>query len=92
MSKCGVTDGLNGKMVAVIATDRHNVSKHLPSRVPVTAGTIIGVTEINGQELPVNTTEDVLMATTGVDDAIVLDRPFAKPNQELSELFHLKTI
>ena len=61
----------------------NNVSMHLPSRVSVTAGTIIGVTEINGQEPLVNITEDVLMATIGVDDVFALVRQFAKPNQEL---------
>ena len=83
MSKFGASEGPDGKMVVAIAMERHNVSKHLPSRVPVTAGTIIGVTEINGQEPLVNITEDVLMATNGVDDVFALDRQFAKPNQEL---------
>ena len=71
MSKFGASDGPDGKMVVVIAMERQNVSMHLPSSVPVTAGTIIGVTEINGQEPLVNITEDVLMATTGVDDVFL---------------------
>ena len=47
------------------------VLKYHKTRVPVTAGTVIGVTEINGQEPLVNTTEEVLMTTTEVDDVIV---------------------
>ena len=56
----------------------------VPSLAAITAGTIIGVTEINGQEMPVNTTIDVLINIFGVDDVIALDRHVAKPNQELT--------
>ena len=63
---------LNRKVVAVIATDRHNVSNHLASGVPVTAGAIIGVAEMNEQELLVNFTKDVLMAIYGEDGVTVL--------------------
>ena len=56
------------------------------TRVLETAGTIIGVTEINGQELLVNTTDNILMATTGVNDVIVLVHQFVKLNQELGLL------
>ena len=62
----------------------HSVLEYHGSRVLVTAGTIIGVTEINGQEPQVNTTKDVLINTSGVDDVIALDHQFARPNQELA--------
>ena len=62
----------------VTVLGRQGVVKHTASlRVVVTAGTIIGVIEINVQELLVNTTEDVLINMHGVDDAIALDRHFA---------------
>ena len=64
----------------------HSVPKYQNTRVLVTAGTIIGVTEINGQQPLVNTTEDALMATTGVDDVIAFDLQFVKLNQELELL------
>ena len=49
----------------------HGVLRYHITRVPVTAGTVISVTETNGQEPLVNTTEEVLMTTTGMDDVIV---------------------
>ena len=64
----------------------HSVPGHQNTRVPVTAGTTIGATEINGQQPLVNTTEDAPMATTGVDDATASDLQFAKLNQELELL------
>jgi hypothetical protein len=51
--------------------------------VLLTAGTIIGVIEINEPELPDSTTKDALMDITGVGCVIVMDRQFAKLNQEL---------
>jgi hypothetical protein len=42
-----------------------------------------GVTEISARELLVNSTEDVLMAITGVDDVFVMARQFVRLNQEL---------
>ena len=54
---------------------------------------VIGATEMNGQELPANTTEDVLINIAGVVDVIALDRQFASQTRNLqSELFLLRTI
>ena len=84
ITKCGNSNTLYGKVVAVIATDRHNVSNHLAlaSRVPVTAGTIIGVAEMNEQELLVNSTKDVLMAIHGEDGVTVLGCQFVPQYQD----------
>ena len=62
----------------------HSVPKYQNTRVLVTAGTIIGVTEINEQQPQVNTTEDVLINMAGLVHVIALDRQFAEPNQELA--------
>jgi preprotein translocase subunit YajC len=76
---------------AVIATGHEVVKVRQATRVLVTAGIMTGVTEISAQRLLVNTTEDVLMAITGVDDVTVMDHQFVKLNQELSpsEIFFI---
>ena len=92
MSKFGASDGPDGKRVVAIAMERHNVSMHLPSRVQVTAGTIIGVTEINGQEPLFNITEDALMATNRWTMFLLWIANLLNQTKSLgSKLFHLRT-
>jgi hypothetical protein len=68
---------------SVTAMDHQNVQERQSPDALLTAGTIIGVIEINEPELPDSTAEDALMDITGVDGVIVMDRQFAKLNQEL---------
>ena len=73
-----------GKMDVVIAMDHNGVLERQSSHAQGTAGTTIGESEINEQELPDSPTKDVLTDITGVDGVIALDRHFVKLSQELS--------
>ena len=57
---------------SVTAMDHQNVQERQSPDALLTAGTIIGVIEINEPELPGSTTKDVLMDFTGVDGVIVM--------------------
>jgi hypothetical protein len=71
-------------MDVVIAMDRNGVLERQPSHAQATAGTTIGISEINEQELPGSPTKDALTDITGVDGVIVMGRQFVKLSKELS--------